>query len=113
VDASLDTSLGSSSIFSPDGNGLALLAIGADEKTGASTSVALSVGRLQRCPGTEKASNPVFAPIASGLGFSRTQADEVSVQGGVAVTLCDAPTDLGGSWGSDGTLCYTGRLGRP
>ena len=29
------------------------------------------------------------------------------MQGGAAVTLCDAPFDLGGSWGDDGTIVFT------
>src|SRR5207245_4217896 len=33
-----------------------------------------------------------------------------SVQGGVAVTLCDALTDRGGSWGEDGTIVFTSEV---
>jgi len=33
--------------------------------------------------------------------------EEISVRGGAAVMLCDAPSDLGGRWGEYGTIVFT------
>src|SRR5467141_2105853 len=113
VDASLDTSLGSSAILSPDGTRLALIAIGADEKR---RIYVRSLDQLQATalPGTENARDPFFSPDSQWIGFfADGNLKKISVQGGVAVTLCDAPTDRGGSWGEDGTIVFTPDVGAP
>ena len=46
--------------------------------------------------------------MASGsASFADGKLKKISVQGGAAVTLCDAPNDRGGSWGEDGTIVFT------
>jgi serine/threonine-protein kinase len=107
VDASLDTSLGASALLSPDGTRLALVAIGADEKR--RIYVRSLDGLLGTAlAGTENASDPFFSPDSQWIGFfAHGKLKKISVQGGAAVTLCDAPTDRGGSWGEDGTIVFT------
>jgi Tol biopolymer transport system component/predicted Ser/Thr protein kinase len=107
VDASLDTSLGASALLSPDGTRLALVARGADQKR---RIYVRSLDALQATAlsGTEDARNPFFSPDGQWLGFfAEGKLKKISVQGGLAVTLCDAPTDRGGSWGEDGTIVFT------
>jgi len=113
VDASLDTSLGSSAILSPDGTRLALVAIGTDEKR---RIYVRSLDALQATAlsGTENARDPFFSPDSQWIGFfADSKLKKISVQGGVAVTLCDALTDRGGSWGEDGTVVFTPDVGAP
>jgi Tol biopolymer transport system component len=111
VDASLDTSLGSSAILSPDGTRLALVAIGTDEKR---RIYVRSLDALQATAlsGTENARDPFFSPDDQWIGFfADGKLKKISVQGGLAVTLCDAPTDRGGSWSDDGTIVFTPDVG--
>ena len=107
ADASLDTSLGSSVILSPDGTRLAFVAIGADQKRRMYVR-ALDQLQATALSGTENARDPFISPDSQWIGFfADGQLKKVSMQGGVAVTLCDAPTDRGGSWGDDGTIVFT------
>src|SRR5258707_15166873 len=102
-----DTSLGASALLSPDGTRLALVAIGADEKR---RIYVRSLDQLQATalPGTENARDPFFSPDSQWIGFfADSKLKKVSVQGGVAGTLCDAPPDRGGSWGEEGTILVT------
>src|SRR6266849_4609089 len=111
VDASLDTSLGASALLSPDGTRLVLVAIGADEKR---RIYVRSLDALQATAlsGTENARDPFFSPDSQWIGFfADGKLKKISAQGGVAVTLCDAPTDRGGSWGDDGTIVFTPDIG--
>src|SRR6267378_193967 len=113
VDASLDTSLGTSALLSPDGTRLALVAIGADQKR---RIYVRSLDALQAIAlsGTENSRDPFFSPDSQWIGFfADGKLKKISVQGGVAVTLCDAPTDRGGSWGEDGTIVFTPDVGAP
>ena len=106
VDASLDTSLGASALLSPDGTRLVLVAIGADQKR---RIYVRSLDGLQATalPGTENARDPFFSPDSQWIGFfADGKLKKISVVGGLAVTLCDAPTDRGGSWGEDGTIVF-------
>jgi Tol biopolymer transport system component len=56
-------------------------------------------------PGTEASDLPFFSPDGQWIAF-RTQGKlkKISVQGGAAITLCDAPSLFGGSWGEDGNI---------
>jgi Tol biopolymer transport system component len=106
VDASLDTTFGTSVILSPDGTRLALVARGADQKR---RIYVRSLDQLQATAlsGTEGAINPFFSPDGQWLGFfADGKLNKISVQGGAAVTLCDAPNGRGGSWGDDGTIVF-------
>ncbi len=59
-------------------------------------------------PGTENASDPFFSPNSQWIGFfADRKMKKISVQGGAAVTLCDAPNGRGASWGADGNIIAT------
>src|SRR5262249_9353678 len=58
--------------------------------------------------GTDDASNPFFDPEGQWIGFfANGKLKKVSVAGGLAQTLCDAPGGRGGTWGQDGTIVFT------
>ncbi len=107
ADASLYTDYGPATILSPDGTRLAFVAAGSDQKT---RIYVRSLDQLQAAAlsGTDNARDPFFSPDGQWLGFfANGQLKKISVQGGSAVTLCDAPNDRGGSWAEDGTIVFT------
>ena len=54
---------------------------------------------------TDDASTPFFSPEGQYIGFFASgKLKKVSVQGGGAVVLCDAPDGRGASWGDDGNI---------
>ncbi len=58
--------------------------------------------------GTEGAAFPFFSPDGEWIGFFASgKMKKISVQGGAAVTLCDAPNGRGASWGGDGSIIAT------
>jgi serine/threonine protein kinase len=63
-------------------------------------------------PGTEHAAQPFFSPDGQWLGFfADGKMRKVSLRGGPATALCDAPIPHGGSWASDDTIIYAPNLG--
>jgi serine/threonine-protein kinase len=83
---------------------LALVAGGSDQKR---RIYVRSLDQLQATAlsGTENAIDPFFSPDGQWIGFfADGKLKKISVQGGAAVTLCDAASDRGGSWGEDGTI---------
>jgi serine/threonine protein kinase len=66
--------------------------------------------QLQATPlaGTTEARNPFFSPDGQWIAFfADGKLKKISVAGGAAVTLCDAPSGRGGSWAEDGTIAFT------
>lgn len=62
-----------------------------------------------RLKGTEGALAPFFSPDGRWLGFfADGHLKKIAVSGGSAVTLADAPSPAGGSWGSDGRIVFAG-----
>jgi eukaryotic-like serine/threonine-protein kinase len=58
-------------------------------------------------PGTEGAVNPFFSPDGQWLGFfADGKLKKVSVNGGAALTIGDAVTPRGASWGSQGMVAF-------
>jgi serine/threonine protein kinase len=58
-------------------------------------------------PGTERAVNPFFSPNGQWVGFfAGDKLKKVSVSGGAAVTLGDAVSPQGASWGSQGMIAF-------
>jgi serine/threonine protein kinase/Tol biopolymer transport system component len=58
-------------------------------------------------PGTEGAFNPFFSPDGRWLGFfSSGKLKKVSISGGAVLTLGDAASLRGASWGSTGTIVF-------
>jgi serine/threonine-protein kinase len=80
----------------------------------AATSCELYVRNLDRVEavrlkGTEGARAPFFSPDGRWLGFfADGRLKKIAVAGGSAVTLADAPSPAGGSWGSDGRIVFAG-----
>jgi serine/threonine-protein kinase len=70
----------------------------------------LFVRRLDRLdstelPGTEATDPPFFSPDGQWIAFrAQGQLKKISVDGGAAITLCDAASLYGGSWGEDGSI---------
>ena len=56
-------------------------------------------------PGTANASEPFFSPEGRWIGFTADQKlKKVSIDGGAAVPLCDAPNMRGAAWSTDGNI---------
>jgi hypothetical protein len=97
---SLGTMLGPGVIISPDGTRLVYV-----------SQNRLFTRRLDQpqpteLAGTEGANAPFFSPDGQWIAFFAPEhLKKVSVEGGAAVTLCDAPLSAGGgSWGEDGNI---------
>jgi Tol biopolymer transport system component len=98
-------------LLSPDGRRLAI--VGSPAGGGRARLYVRRLDELQAAPlqGTEGARNPFFSPDGLSIGFfADGKLKRISVNGGVALTLCDAPDDRGGSWG-DGWIAFTPRPG--
>jgi predicted Ser/Thr protein kinase len=93
--------------ISPDGARLAFVARGPGGKEQLATRL-LDQANLTLLPGTENAADPFFSPDGQWIGFfADGKMKKISVQGGAAVTLCDAPGPGGASWGEDGSIIAT------
>lgn len=61
--------------------------------------------------GTEGASSPFFSPDGKWIGFfADGKLEKVALAGGDPITLCDAPTNRGGTWLPDGTILFSPTL---
>jgi Tol biopolymer transport system component/predicted Ser/Thr protein kinase len=90
--------------LSPDGARLALTLRGADGKVRLHTRL-LNQSEVTPLGGTENAYGPFFSPAGDWIGFfAEGKLKKIAVEGGAAVTLCDAPAGHGGSWGDDGNI---------
>jgi Tol biopolymer transport system component len=99
---------GASLALSPDGTELAFLASKPSEGI-----TRLYVRRLEDeeaalLPETDGADGPFFSPDGRWIAFfSSGKLKKISVTGGAAITLCDAPNGRGGSWGEDGFIVFS------
>ncbi len=106
VDATLATGYGPSAILSPDGTRLAFVARSSDQKSRIYVRL-LEQLQASALSGTENARDPFFSPDGQWIAFfADGKLKKISVQGGAAVTLCDAPDDRGGSWSEDGAIVF-------
>ena len=105
-DAQLPGRLNESTLaISPDGGQLAFVAT----RDGAQQLYlrAMDSREDRPIPETEGASNPFFSPDGRWLGFfAGGRLKKVSVNGGAAITLCDAASNLGASWSRQGTIVF-------
>jgi len=96
--------------LSPDGTVLVYVA----DLGGSTQLVKRPMNQLegQPIPGTEGASNPFFSPDGQWIGFfADNRLKKMSVRGGAAITLCNAPSPpLGASWGDDGFIVFSSDL---
>jgi WD40 repeat protein len=69
--------------------------------------------QLQAIPlaGIDNARNPFFSPDGQWIAFfAGTELKKVSVTGGAAVPVCDAPTGRGGTWSDDDAIALADAL---
>ena len=108
ADVSLVTGTGAAAFLSPDGKVLAFLAA---QAPGQRAQIYLRrLDQLQALPlaGTEGARNAFFSTDGQWIGFfADRKLKKISVNGGSAVTLCDAEEDRGGAWGDDGSIVFS------
>jgi serine/threonine-protein kinase len=107
ANAALITGFGSSEVLSPNGSQILFSASGADGKP---QLFIRSLDHLEAQPiaGTEGARDAFFSPDGQWIGFfAGGKLKKISVQGGAAVTLCEAPDDRGASWREDGTIVFS------
>jgi serine/threonine-protein kinase len=103
---------GSAVILSPDGTVVVFVA-----RKGASGSRQLYVRRLNQLQatalsGTDGAESPFFSPDGQWIAFfAGGKLKTISVTGGAAVTVCDAPNGRGGGWSEDGTIVLSPNSG--
>ena len=90
----------------PDGMRLVVTLRGADGKVRLYTR-RLDESQLTPLAGTEGGSSPFFSPDGRWIGFGADRKiKKISVEGGAAVTLCDAGIVRGASWGDDGNIVF-------
>jgi eukaryotic-like serine/threonine-protein kinase len=90
--------------LSPDAKRIVFLVRAADGKQRLATRL-LSETHITLLAGTENAQDPFFSPDGRWLGFfADYRLKRVSVEGGAAVTVCEAPNDRGASWTGDDTI---------
>ncbi|MFI5181143.1 MAG: protein kinase [Thermoanaerobaculia bacterium] len=105
VDASPYTSNTNPLALTPDGKTLVYAGLKGD-------TLLLFVRRLdldeiRPISGTEGARQPFISPDGLWVGFfAEGKLKKVSLAGGSPVTLCEAPSARGGSWGADGTIVF-------
>ena len=106
ADARIDIGHGPSLVLSPDGAKLAFVASGSDQTRHVFVR-SLDQLRATALSGTEDAEEPFFSPDGQWLGFfADRKLKKISVEGGAAVTICDAPEGGGASWSENGTIVF-------
>ena len=107
ADAKIDTGHGPAVVLSPDGTRLAFVASAPEQPR---RIYVRSLDELQATalPGSENAEAPFFSPDGRWLGFfADRKLKKISVEGGAAVNICDAPDGGGGaSWSENGTIVF-------
>jgi serine/threonine-protein kinase len=99
--------------LSPDGTRLAVTYKGPDGKSRLGTRL-LHQSAITPLSNTEDATAPFFSPDGQWIAFvADNKLKKISVDGGAAVTICDAPNIRGGSWGDDGQIVLTARPTSP
>lgn len=107
----LDPNPGSPFAISPDGSQVAFSASDAGKPP---QLFLLSLDQRTAVPlaGTENATQPFFSPDGQWIGFfSLGRLRKVSLHGGPAVDLADAPVPHGANWASDGSIIYAPNFG--
>ena len=92
---------------SPDGS---KLVFGAVDPEGGDRLWIRTIDEVEARPltGTENAQYPFWAPDSRHIGFfDGSSLKRVDSNGGLPLTLCEAPNGKGGSWGPDGTIVFT------
>ncbi len=106
ADASMQF-VGASAILSPDGTTMVFVAQSAGQPK---QLFVRKLDQLLAAPlaGTDEAESPFFSPSGEWIAFfSGGKLKKVSVTGGAAVPLCDAPNGRGGTWAEDDTIIFS------
>src|SRR5262249_15461108 len=91
-------------ILSPDGARMVYVSRGVGGKTELSMRV-LGQPAATVLPGTDGAHHPFFSPNGNWVGFgTEGKLKKISISGGKAITLCDAPNFRGAGWGENGVI---------
>jgi Tol biopolymer transport system component len=99
VDLGPDVSLSSTAILSPDGTRIVYVS------QGRLFTRRLDQPNATELAGTQGAYAAFFSPDGQWVAFfSPGKLQKVSIDGGSAITLCNAPYGVGGSWGEDGNI---------
>jgi serine/threonine protein kinase len=100
-----NTTIGSS-VISPDGKNLAIIAYDASAKPALWIRPIDSL-TAKMLPETDDASMPFWSPNSRMIGFfAGDKMKKIDVSGQRPVTLCDSPNPKGGSWNRDGTIIF-------
>ena len=92
--------------LSPDGRKLAFTVSGAAGQTSIHVR-AFDQPEARPIPGTEGGSCPFFSPDGLSLGFfADRRLKTISLAGGAAQTVADAPNGRGGAWEGDGSILF-------
>ena len=105
AEASMAINTSAALALSPDGHMLAFVGV----KAGKTQLYIRRLAQLEAAPlaGTDDATNPFFSPDGQWIAFfSGGMLRKMSITGGAAVTLADAPTGRGGAWGEDGNIVF-------
>jgi serine/threonine-protein kinase len=103
-DVSLGSATGPAVILSPDGTRLVFSSQDADGTRRLFTRP-LDQPKVVPLSGTEGASAPFFSPDGQWVGFfAQGKLKKTRIDGGQPVSLCDAPSGRGASWGENGTI---------
>jgi serine/threonine-protein kinase len=98
-DALLNSPLGADVAISPDGTRLVYVS------QGRLFTRRLDQPKSTELAGTQGAFAVFFSPDGESVAFfANSQLKRISVDGGAPITVCDAPTPRGGSWGEDGNI---------
>ncbi len=98
-DVSLGSPYGAEEILSPDGTRLVYVS------QGRLFTRRLDQPSATELAGTQGANAPFFSPDGQWVAFfAQGKLKKISVEGGVAIPLCDANNPRGGSWGEDGDI---------
>jgi Tol biopolymer transport system component len=109
----VSTAVGAATILSPDGATAVFVA--QKSEGGRRQLYVRRLNQLQATPlsETDEADSPFFSPDGQWIGFfDGSKLKKISVTGGAAVTLCDAPNGRGGAWAEDGTIVFSPDLAR-
>ncbi|MBN2318797.1 MAG: serine/threonine-protein kinase [Acidobacteria bacterium] len=98
--------------ISPDGSRIVF--VGSDQGTQKLWYRLLSKRDAQPLPGTEGATFPFWSPDSRSIGFfAGGELKVIEIEGGVPISLADAPAGLGGTWNRDNVIVFTPNMGMP
>ena len=97
---------GSGMAISPDGSQLVFVSHGQNEPQRLFLR-ALESDKATPLQSTENARAPFFSPDGQWVAFfADGKLKKIATKGGVPVTLCEAPSTRGGTWGDDGNIIF-------